>query len=93
MLQFDDFKKCYGEILYRWGLREKRADVLKFASCPPEPHKGIGTFNTHSPADVFKDPPVKIKLVYIHVVFLYDSNVSCELVLTLSANPQTSEGF
>lgn len=44
MLQFDDFKKCYGEILYRWGLREKRADVLKFASCAPEPHKGIGTF-------------------------------------------------
>uniref|UniRef100_A0A671UQW4 WD repeat domain 59 n=1 Tax=Sparus aurata TaxID=8175 RepID=A0A671UQW4_SPAAU len=41
MLQFDDFKKCYGEILYRWGLREKRADVLKFATCPPEPHKGI----------------------------------------------------
>lgn len=40
-LQFDDFKKCYGEILYRWGLRDKRADVLKFASCPPEPHKGI----------------------------------------------------
>ncbi|XP_029353332.1 GATOR complex protein WDR59 isoform X4 [Echeneis naucrates] len=40
-LQFDDFKKCYGEILYRWGLREKKADVLKFASCPPEPHKGI----------------------------------------------------
>lgn len=46
MLQFDDFKKCYGEILYRWGLRDKRADVLKFASCPPEPHKGIGTFGT-----------------------------------------------
>lgn len=44
MLQFDDFKKCYGEILYRWGLREKRADVLKFASCAPEPHKGIGMF-------------------------------------------------
>lgn len=42
MLQFDDFKKCYGEILYRWGLREKRAEVLKFASCPPEPHRGIG---------------------------------------------------
>uniref|UniRef100_A0A3B3CSG5 WD repeat domain 59 n=1 Tax=Oryzias melastigma TaxID=30732 RepID=A0A3B3CSG5_ORYME len=41
MPQFDDFKKCYGEILYRWGLRDKRADVLKFASCPPEPHKGI----------------------------------------------------
>lgn len=43
-LQFDDFKKCYGEILYRWGLRDKRADVLKFTSSPPEPHKGIGTF-------------------------------------------------
>ncbi|XP_072320921.1 GATOR2 complex protein WDR59 isoform X4 [Eucyclogobius newberryi] len=40
-LQFDEFKKCYGEILYRWDLREKRADVLKFASCPPEPHRGI----------------------------------------------------
>uniref|UniRef100_A0A8C6TMY9 WD repeat domain 59 n=1 Tax=Neogobius melanostomus TaxID=47308 RepID=A0A8C6TMY9_9GOBI len=40
-LQFDEFKKCYGEILHRWGLREKRADVLKFASCPPEPHRGI----------------------------------------------------
>ncbi|GAB1293670.1 GATOR complex protein WDR59 [Apodemus speciosus] len=41
--QFDDFKKCYGEILYRWGLREKRAEVLKFVSCPPDPHKGIDT--------------------------------------------------
>ncbi|KAG7278151.1 hypothetical protein CRUP_019461 [Coryphaenoides rupestris] len=40
-LQFDDFKKCYGEILHRWGLKEKRAEVLKFASCPPEPHRGI----------------------------------------------------
>ncbi|XP_037550788.1 GATOR complex protein WDR59 [Nematolebias whitei] len=40
-LQFDDFKKCYGEILYRWDLRDKRADVLKFTSSPPEPHKGI----------------------------------------------------
>uniref|UniRef100_A0A8C3A7J5 WD repeat domain 59 n=1 Tax=Cyclopterus lumpus TaxID=8103 RepID=A0A8C3A7J5_CYCLU len=53
-LQFDDFKKCYGEILYRWGLREKRADVLKFASSPPEPHKGIefGVYCCHcrSPA-------------------------------------------
>ncbi|XP_055756035.1 GATOR complex protein WDR59-like [Salvelinus fontinalis] len=40
-MQFDDFKKCYGEILHRWGLKEKRAEVLKFTSCPPEPHKGI----------------------------------------------------
>ncbi|XP_077419336.1 GATOR2 complex protein WDR59 isoform X2 [Vanacampus margaritifer] len=41
MAQFDDFKKCYAEILYRWDLRDKRADVLKFASCPPEPHQGV----------------------------------------------------
>ncbi|XP_077376566.1 GATOR2 complex protein WDR59 isoform X2 [Festucalex cinctus] len=39
--QFDDFKKCYAEILYRWDLRDKRADVLKFASCAPEPHQGV----------------------------------------------------
>ncbi|XP_061613356.1 GATOR2 complex protein WDR59 isoform X3 [Phyllopteryx taeniolatus] len=39
--QFDDFKKCYAEILYRWDLRDKRADVLKFASCPPEPHQQV----------------------------------------------------
>uniref|UniRef100_A0A671KUU5 WD repeat-containing protein 59-like n=1 Tax=Sinocyclocheilus anshuiensis TaxID=1608454 RepID=A0A671KUU5_9TELE len=39
--QFDDFKKCYGEILHRWGMKDKRAEVLKFVSCPPEPHKGI----------------------------------------------------
>ncbi|TSL75298.1 GATOR complex protein WDR59 [Bagarius yarrelli] len=25
-LQYDDFKKCYGEILHRWGLKEKRAE-------------------------------------------------------------------
>uniref|UniRef100_A0A4W4GEK2 RWD domain-containing protein n=1 Tax=Electrophorus electricus TaxID=8005 RepID=A0A4W4GEK2_ELEEL len=43
-LQFDDFKKTYGEILHHWGLKEKRAEVLKFVSCPPEPHKGIGKF-------------------------------------------------
>ncbi|XP_073411060.1 GATOR2 complex protein WDR59 isoform X2 [Dendrobates tinctorius] len=47
--QFDDFKKCYGEILYRWGLQEKRAEVLKFVSCPPEPHRGIefGVYCSH----------------------------------------------
>ncbi|CAM2100778.1 unnamed protein product [Caretta caretta] len=52
--QFDDFKKCYGEILYRWGLREKRAEVLKFVSCPPDPHKGIefGVYCTHCRSEV-----------------------------------------
>ncbi|KAJ8252576.1 hypothetical protein COCON_G00218880 [Conger conger] len=54
VLQFDDFKKCYGEILHRWGLREKRAEVLKFASCPPEPHKGIefGVYCCHCRSEV-----------------------------------------
>ncbi|MBN3301259.1 WDR59 protein, partial [Amia calva] len=54
ILQFDDFKKSYGEILYRWGLREKRAEVLKFASCPPEPHKGIefGVYCCHCRSEV-----------------------------------------
>uniref|UniRef100_A0A3Q2U674 WD repeat domain 59 n=1 Tax=Fundulus heteroclitus TaxID=8078 RepID=A0A3Q2U674_FUNHE len=47
-LQYDDFKKCYGEILYRWGLGDKRADVLKFTSSPPEPHKGVfGVYCCH----------------------------------------------
>ncbi|XP_066493720.1 GATOR2 complex protein WDR59 isoform X1 [Tiliqua scincoides] len=52
--QFDDFKKCYGEILYRWGLREKRAEVLKFVSCPPDPHKGIefGVYCSHCCSEV-----------------------------------------
>ncbi|XP_048402391.1 GATOR complex protein WDR59 isoform X3 [Stegostoma tigrinum] len=52
--QYDDFKKCYGEILYRWGLREKRAEVLKFVSCPPDPHKGIefGVYCCHCRSEV-----------------------------------------
>ncbi|XP_039619537.1 GATOR complex protein WDR59-like [Polypterus senegalus] len=53
-LQYDEFKKCYGEILYRWGLREKRAEVLKFIACPPEPHKGIefGVYCCHCRSEV-----------------------------------------
>ncbi|XP_043937539.1 GATOR complex protein WDR59 [Protopterus annectens] len=52
--QYDHFKKCYGEILYRWGLREKRAEVLKFISCPPESHKGIefGVYCCHCRSEV-----------------------------------------
>ncbi|XP_056267913.1 GATOR complex protein WDR59 [Pseudoliparis swirei] len=48
-LQFDDFKKVYGEILYRWGLRAQRADVLQFTSRPPEPHRGLefGVYCSH----------------------------------------------
>uniref|UniRef100_A0A8K9WXJ2 WD repeat domain 59 n=1 Tax=Oncorhynchus mykiss TaxID=8022 RepID=A0A8K9WXJ2_ONCMY len=53
-MQFDDFKKCYGEILHRWGLKDKRAEVLKFTSCPPEPHKGIefGVYCCHCRSQV-----------------------------------------
>ncbi|XP_028665885.1 GATOR complex protein WDR59 isoform X2 [Erpetoichthys calabaricus] len=53
-LQYDEFKKCYGEILYRWGLREKRAEVLKFIARPPEPHKGIefGVYCCHCRSEV-----------------------------------------
>uniref|UniRef100_UPI0035900280 GATOR2 complex protein WDR59 isoform X3 n=1 Tax=Myxine glutinosa TaxID=7769 RepID=UPI0035900280 len=41
ILQRSEFKKCYGEILYRWGLKEKRAEVLKFVRCPLDHHKGV----------------------------------------------------
>ncbi|XP_035678671.1 GATOR complex protein WDR59-like isoform X2 [Branchiostoma floridae] len=53
-LLYDEFKKAYGEILYRWGLKDKRADVLKYMSVPPEAHKGIefGTKCVHCHKDV-----------------------------------------
>uniref|UniRef100_A0A8C4NE65 WD repeat domain 59 n=1 Tax=Eptatretus burgeri TaxID=7764 RepID=A0A8C4NE65_EPTBU len=41
ILQRSEFKKCYGEILYRWGLKEKRAEVLKFVCYPLDHHKGV----------------------------------------------------
>jgi len=43
MLQFDEFKKAYAEILYRWELLNTRAEILKYVSTPSQPHKGLGT--------------------------------------------------
>ena len=43
MLQFDQFKKAYAEILYRWELLNTRAEILKYVSTPSQPHKGLGT--------------------------------------------------
>ena len=39
---YDQFKKAYADILYRWDLLDKRAEVLKYVSIPPEPHTGVG---------------------------------------------------
>ncbi len=41
--QYDQFKKVYADILYRWDLLHKRSEVLKYVSTPAEPHKGLGT--------------------------------------------------
>ena len=38
----DHFMKMYADILYRWHLLDKRAEVLKFLSQASEPHKGVG---------------------------------------------------
>ena len=40
--QYDQYKCCYADILYRMGLLNQRAQILKYVSTPPEPHKGIG---------------------------------------------------
>ena len=41
---YDQFKKVYADILYRWDLLEKRAEVLKYVSIPAEPHTGVGKY-------------------------------------------------
>lgn len=41
--QYDQFKKVYAEILYRWNLYEQRAQVLKYVNCGlSDRHEGIG---------------------------------------------------
>ncbi|UYV83741.1 WDR59 [Cordylochernes scorpioides] len=40
---YDYYKKSYAEILYRWGLLEQRAQVLKHCTVIPEKTKCIGT--------------------------------------------------
>ncbi|XP_013403899.1 GATOR complex protein WDR59 isoform X2 [Lingula anatina] len=41
LVQYDSFKEIYGNILYRWGLKDKRAMVLKYCYLEPKPHKGL----------------------------------------------------
>ena len=40
--QYDCFKKIYADILYRWDLLTKRAEILKFVDEVPVPHRGLG---------------------------------------------------
>ena len=42
LVQYDRFKTAYADILYRWGLLNIRAEVLKYVTTPAEPHKGLG---------------------------------------------------
>jgi len=37
----DNYRRCYADILYRWGLLEARCLVLKYLSVPLEPHRGV----------------------------------------------------
>ncbi|XP_064611942.1 GATOR2 complex protein WDR59-like isoform X2 [Liolophura sinensis] len=39
--QYDSYKRAYADILYRWGLRNQSAEILKHISVPPEGHRGI----------------------------------------------------
>ena len=38
----DHYMKQYGDVLYRWNLLGKRAEVIKFLSEPQQPHNGVG---------------------------------------------------
>jgi len=42
LLQFDQFKYFYAEILYRWQLLNKRMEVLKFLQHPVPQKSEIG---------------------------------------------------
>ncbi|XP_060605076.1 GATOR complex protein WDR59-like isoform X4 [Ruditapes philippinarum] len=38
---YDHFLKVYADILYRWGLRNQYAQIMKHVTIPPEQHAGI----------------------------------------------------
>jgi hypothetical protein len=38
----NEYRKCYAEILYRWGEAEKAVEVLKFVQEPKARHIGLG---------------------------------------------------
>ena len=39
---YDHYMNQYADVLYRWNLLGKRAEVIKFLSEPQKPHKGVG---------------------------------------------------
>ncbi|XP_045623217.1 GATOR2 complex protein WDR59 isoform X2 [Procambarus clarkii] len=39
--QFDEMKRAYADILYRWGLLQQRAMILKYLQVQPPAHKGV----------------------------------------------------
>lgn len=44
LAQFDQYKKSYADILYKWGLLNQRAELLKYISATEDNHEGVGTF-------------------------------------------------
>ena len=38
----DHYIKQYADVLYRWNLLGKRAEVIKFLSEAQQPHRGVG---------------------------------------------------
>ena len=38
----DHYMKQYADVLYRWNLLGKRAEVIKFLSENQQPHSGVG---------------------------------------------------
>lgn len=59
-LHYDVYLKVYANILYRWGLRNQSAGILKHVTIPPEGHSGIGgyifVFFAHSLFFIFASP-------------------------------------
>ncbi|XP_077982263.1 GATOR2 complex protein WDR59-like [Glandiceps talaboti] len=53
-LQYDEFKEAYANILYKWNLKEARAEILKYVSTPQMKHAGIefGTVCQHCHREV-----------------------------------------
>lgn len=44
----DHYIKQYADVLYRWNLLGKRAEVIKFLSEPQQPHNGVGKWGKPS---------------------------------------------
>ena len=42
---YDHYMNQYADVLYRWNLLGKRAEVIKFLSVPQKPHKGVGEWS------------------------------------------------